>query len=148
MSATQIILYTALFLTGMGCIFYGLALRHKETTEEGKPEKWRLFGALIAALRRRYARIRQLYIFNKGWRRDMAQHALSLFGFLFFALYIFIMFISSPWPAALTLRHILAVPDCAAARAVGLAPALRGEPGYYVRHDADDDGIACEPFPR
>ena len=28
----------------------------------------------------------------------------------------------------------------------GLAPAHRGEPGYYARHDEDDDGIACEPY--
>jgi hypothetical protein len=50
----------------------------------------------------------------------------------------------SPWPPLVTLRHIAAVPNCAAARAVGLAPARRGEPGYWPSHDADNDGIACE----
>lgn len=45
-------------------------------------------------------------------------------------------------------RHLLAAPNCDAARAVGLAPARRGQPGYYASHDADDDGIACEPWPR
>jgi hypothetical protein len=43
-------------------------------------------------------------------------------------------------------RHLLASPNCDAARSVGLAPAGRGQPGYYNRHDADDDGIACEPY--
>ncbi len=45
-------------------------------------------------------------------------------------------------------RHLLAAPNCDAALAVGLAPARRGQPGYYASHDADGDGIACEPWPR
>lgn len=45
-------------------------------------------------------------------------------------------------------RHLLAAPNCEAARAVGLAPARRGQPGYWPKHDADNDGIACEPWPR
>ncbi|MDN5927768.1 MAG: excalibur calcium-binding domain-containing protein [Hyphomicrobiales bacterium] len=32
------------------------------------------------------------------------------------------------------------------ARLVGLAPARRGRPGYWSRHDADSDGTACEPW--
>lgn len=48
--------------------------------------------------------------------------------------------------AELALRHLAAAPDCNAARAQGLAPARRGEPGYYARHDRDNDGIACEPY--
>lgn len=54
---------------------------------------------------------------------------------------------TDPWPASVMLRHIAAAPNCAAARAVGLAPAYRGQPGYYLRHDRDNDGIACEPWP-
>jgi hypothetical protein len=34
--------------------------------------------------------------------------------------------------------------NCAAARAVGAAPILRGEPGYRERLDGDGDGVACE----
>lgn len=49
------------------------------------------------------------------------------------------------WTLAERMRHLSAAPNCAAARALGLAPARRGEPGYYERHDADGDGIACEP---
>lgn len=36
-------------------------------------------------------------------------------------------------------------PGCNAARAAGVAPLLRGEPGYRPEMDGDDDGIACEP---
>ncbi|WP_374710708.1 excalibur calcium-binding domain-containing protein [Inquilinus ginsengisoli] len=56
-------------------------------------------------------------------------------------------FMVSPWPPIATIKHLLASPNCAAARAVGLAPAQAGQPGFYARHDADDDGIACEPWP-
>jgi hypothetical protein len=35
---------------------------------------------------------------------------------------------------------------CNAVRAAGLAPLLRGEPGYRPEMDGDDDGIACEPY--
>ena len=52
------------------------------------------------------------------------------------------------WSPAMALRHAAAAPNCAAARAVGLAPAFRGQPGYYPQHDRDRDGIACEPWPR
>lgn len=34
--------------------------------------------------------------------------------------------------------------SCAAAKAAGVAPLHRGEPGYRVGLDGDDDGIACE----
>lgn len=35
--------------------------------------------------------------------------------------------------------------NCAAARAAGASPILRGEPGYRPQLDADGDGVACEP---
>lgn len=35
---------------------------------------------------------------------------------------------------------------CRHARQAQLAPALRGRPGYWPHLDADNDGIACEPF--
>ena len=54
---------------------------------------------------------------------------------------------SSPWPVSTTLRHIASAPNCGFARLVGLAPARRGEPGYWKRLDRDGDGIACEPWP-
>jgi hypothetical protein len=54
----------------------------------------------------------------------------------------------SRWPLTVALRHAAAAPNCMAARALGLAPAHRGQPGYYPQHDRDRDGIACEPRPR
>jgi hypothetical protein len=54
--------------------------------------------------------------------------------------------LSKDWPLSDKLKHIAAAPNCDAARAVGLAPARRGAPGYYTQHDADRDGIACEPY--
>jgi hypothetical protein len=53
----------------------------------------------------------------------------------------------SPWPVPLTLRHLAASYNCDTARAVQLAPARRGEPGYWPDQDADSDGIACEVWP-
>ncbi|WP_155992448.1 excalibur calcium-binding domain-containing protein [Fodinicurvata fenggangensis] len=52
----------------------------------------------------------------------------------------------SPWSLLTVGKHFAAAPNCTAARWVGLAPAKRGTPGYYRRHDRDRDGIACEPF--
>lgn len=34
--------------------------------------------------------------------------------------------------------------NCAAARAAGVAPIMRGQPGYRSGLDRDDDGVACE----
>ena len=55
---------------------------------------------------------------------------------------------ASPWPLGLTLRHLAAGVGCPVARAVGLAPARYGEPGWWPKLDADLDGWACEPLPR
>lgn len=39
--------------------------------------------------------------------------------------------------------------SCADARRAGVAPIYRGQPGYAAHLDADNDGVACEPwFPR
>lgn len=53
---------------------------------------------------------------------------------------------TSPWPMMTTIRHYVAAPNCDFARMVSLAPAFEGQPGYWSKHDADDDGIACEPY--
>lgn len=37
-------------------------------------------------------------------------------------------------------------PNCSWARVAGAAPINRGEPGYRSALDADNDGIACEPY--
>lgn len=139
MSAIEIILYTALIVVGVGFICYGLRLQMKEDKDD-QPHKWQ--G--VRGIKRRYLRYRQLYKFNKQWRQDVKQAVMICLGFLFLLSYVFI---SSPWSVGLTARHLLAAPNCAAARMAGLAPSVEGAPGYYSRHDADADGIACEPFP-
>lgn len=35
-------------------------------------------------------------------------------------------------------------PNCAAARAAGVAPLRQGDPGYRAGLDRDGDGVACE----
>jgi hypothetical protein len=44
--------------------------------------------------------------------------------------------------------HTLHFQNCDAARAAGVAPIRRGRPGYARHLDRDNDGIACEPWPR
>jgi len=36
--------------------------------------------------------------------------------------------------------------NCSAARAAGVAPIMRDEPGYRPELDRDSDGVACEPW--
>lgn len=38
--------------------------------------------------------------------------------------------------------------NCREAIQAGVAPIYRGEPGYAQHLDADDDGVACEPYRR
>jgi Excalibur calcium-binding domain len=49
---------------------------------------------------------------------------------------------------AQTIYASMHIPNCTTARALGLAPAYRGEPGYRAHLDRDGDGIACEPYQR
>lgn len=44
-------------------------------------------------------------------------------------------------------RHLGAYANCTNAWAMGLGPAERGQPGYWPKHDADGDGVACEIKP-
>lgn len=37
-----------------------------------------------------------------------------------------------------------AFPNCAAARAAGAAPVVRGDPGFGSHLDRDNDGVGCE----
>lgn len=37
-------------------------------------------------------------------------------------------------------------PSCAEARAAGVTPIHRGEPGYRLQLDGDRDDVACEPY--
>ncbi|MFK4385493.1 hypothetical protein [Bradyrhizobium sp. USDA 223] len=49
--------------------------------------------------------------------------------------------VPSTSPVTITLKHIASGPDCDFARLVGLAPARRGEPGYWMHHDRDRMGL-------
>jgi len=49
-----------------------------------------------------------------------------------------------PGPAGLGAGGSADYANCAAARAAGVAPIHRGEPGYRTALDGDGDGTACE----
>lgn len=69
---------------------------------------------------------------------------LTACGLLFAASYAFgsaSLDFGSPVVAA---RHYVAIGNCQTASYVGLAPARRGEPGYWPTNDRDKDGVACE----
>ena len=55
-----------------------------------------------------------------------------------------LVFVTSPFEPYDTFRHWMSIPNCNAAGAWSLAPARRGQPGYWPKHDADNDGVACE----
>lgn len=78
------------------------------------------------------------------YRRTCRLVALSIVAGIVAANILHAATVQTGWTTSETARHILAIRNCDAARAVGLAPARRGEPGYYDRHDRDKDGIACE----
>ena len=107
-------------------------------------------------LRRRDPEFVRLHHLQRQFRRVSRRAGLDqvprwyvmlVLGTFAVAVVLSIITVASPWPVGLTLRHIAAAPNCSWARLVGLAPAYVGEPGYYRHHDADHDGIACEPWP-
>ena len=59
-----------------------------------------------------------------------------------------VSFSSMPETRELSLSGRVSYRNCAAARAAGAAPLYRGQPGYTAHLDRDNDGIACEPYPR
>jgi hypothetical protein len=53
---------------------------------------------------------------------------------------------ASAQQAASSSRDAVYYRNCAEARAAGVAPLYRGQPGYRPQMDGDSDGIACEPY--
>jgi hypothetical protein len=103
-----------------------------------------LLPACIRRHRRRAA-WRRLWI--PSWRRRVQLCLLFVMAPAVAGLVIFAIIAAyKPWPLSVIVRHVAAAPNCAFARIVGLAPARWGEAGYYPHHDADRDGIACEPW--
>ena len=103
-----------------------------------------LRGRLSAVTRRFERSLRR----RRVWRRASAAGFAAALGVIAVSVPYILVKVLSPWPAGTTIRHIAAAPNCTAARLVGLAPAARGQPGYWPGHDADRDGLACEPVPR
>jgi len=56
--------------------------------------------------------------------------------------------LSTGWSLPTTVRHFAAAANCQTARALGLANARKGEPGYWPWLDHARDGVACEVPPR
>jgi hypothetical protein len=108
--------------------------------------------AEIRHLNRRFSKITRRYerAIARGRHRLMVMRYISraLIGAAVGASIYLAIWLMSPWPVGLTIKHVVAGINCKSARTVGLAPARRGNPGYWPRNDADNDGIACEPWPR
>jgi hypothetical protein len=102
----------------------------------------------LLELRKRFARVSRRIERPTRLRRITRQVALAVSVGALLGVAVATFDHYAPWSIWTVARHIAAAPNCNAARTVGLAPSNRGEPGYYRRHDADSDGIACEPFPR
>ena len=102
------------------------------------PEKeLRLMQARFRAIRRRHDReIKLRYIYRSAKVPVLVAIGIS-------ALISGLMSLG-PFPPMVLLKHLAAFPNCDVARALGLAPSNKGEPGYWPQHDEDRDGKACE----
>jgi hypothetical protein len=121
------------------------------------PESWRVHHARdpeaellrlrgrLEAISRRIER----QAMRRATRRRVASWAkvTAWMGICAVAVYIALAQLS-PWPPLVTLKHLASSPSCAAVRAMGLAPAIKGQPGYWPSHDADHDDKSCEPVPQ
>ena len=117
--------------------------------EAAKPERlrWAMPSLWwLACIRRRRRRVAWRRKWLAPWRRVVQSCLPFVLVTTVAGLGIFTaMETYKPWPLSVIVRHLAAAPNCAAARSMGLVPARRGEPGYYSHHDANHDGIACEP---
>ncbi len=119
---------------------------------EDKPTPWRLDRKdydpddKVRELKSRFGKISTRYVRS---RRRNKKRLFLIIAFIFsLGITVASLLALSPWSPMITIRHVLSYPGCDASRFVGLAPAIRGTPGYWPSHDADNDGIACEPWPR
>ena len=51
---------------------------------------------------------------------------------------------AAPRPVSATTTAPVSYKSCAAAKAAGVTPLHRGDPGYSTNLDRDGDGVACE----
>jgi len=97
-----------------------------------------LRSRLTAVTPQSRARARTMRILRTGFE--------GLLGFAFGASPFLALMLFNNWTFETTVRHIAAARNCEAARSVGLAPSLRGQPGYWPWLDANHDGVACETW--
>ena len=111
------------------------------------PERWRVYlrrdpDDEARLLKRRFQAVSRGY--DRAVRLRRAYRTAKVVG-------VSVCFLEADAPQSvatlITLRHVASYPNCDAARAVGLAPAYRGQPGYWLSHDRDQDGWSCEPWP-
>lgn len=138
MELIEYFVYAILLILGICLIIFGIALQRTSSSEDPRDLRMRAINQKFRAIHQRAFR-------HKNIRRHLMQWWPVIVGLFMLLL---IIQVSSAWPFTVTLRHIAAAPNCDMARLVGLAPASRGEPGYYKRHDGDNDGISCEVYPR
>ena len=112
-----------------------------------RPHGWRVYqGGRPQRYRRPDRTVRRLPEFVPVDRFRLKAYGVIAAFCLMGAGTLYYEFSTHKWDFWTTLRHAAAAPNCAAARRVGLAPARRGQPGYYLHHNRDQDGIACEPW--
>lgn len=99
------------------------------------------------ALRERFAKVSRRAARRAFWKR-LPNRALPWAAGYAIGVWLAVGFVMlSPWPFETVIRHVVAAPNCGAARAVGLAPAHRGAPGYWPWLDRDARGVACGTLP-
>ena len=139
--------FAAMFIMGVGWVFSRLVKKQRsrnvltllESQEEARKRRW-VDRATNPRLRtQRHSRN---FLRDRAGLTKAGGAALLIFAAVAGTAHF------KQWPILTTVRHLASAPNCAAARAVGLAPSYRGQPGYWPQHDADNDGLACEPWPR
>ncbi|RDI62341.1 excalibur calcium-binding domain-containing protein [Microvirga subterranea] len=118
---------------------------------KGLPKGWRIHDGRdpeeeLRKLKRRFQAVSDRFHRARRLRsllRQIRLPALLLTGI--FAV-VTVLVTLSPWPFTTTVRHLASFPSCGLARAIGLAPAYRGDPGYWAHQDEDSDGRSCETW--
>ena len=105
----------------------------------------------LRRLRRRFAQVtgrleRRDRLRRMGIRAAAVGRPILVVG-LIAATGVAVLIATSPWPLGLTLRQLAAATGRQVARAVGLAPARHGEPGWWTYLDPDLDGWSCGSLP-
>jgi len=114
------------------------------------PRSWRVYEGRdpdreARRLKKRFRDISRRYERALAFRRSIKWLKLCLGTALLAVVLTWASLRFGPWPPLETLKHLVALPSCGMADAVGLAPAYRGQPGYWQHHDDDGNGRTCEP---